>query len=554
MSAPLADALRRLGLPLDETVDDGELGDAYRRAARENHPDGAPDDEREQRGETMRAINAARDLVRRSLELLSERAYTELSERENGSPAPAWWEDAIFEDPSGLGVRWNPGAVADPLAPALRAGAPRALHRRRRHASPSSSDGDAHARPRRGLRQLGARQPAHRLGRAARRAAAHRRRGALPRRLARRPSMPPTSARRAGTAPCAAARARSASRASAPARAASGARASTTTAGTTSAAAGAGCTASCASSTAWPRRSRPRRSPAFRDVDDGAGRRPRARRVAQRHDRGARRGARRRPRRASPSPRLRVARTRTPGRSRAPPARARPLRRRGQARAHGPRSHGRAARRAAPCASSSSTASARASSASYERVTRAASVRGATARPSATPSARPRPARAAQRRDRAERDRPRCDRAAGRIRELAAGAGQVAGRTGGHQRPVRRLRRRRATGGLRRIVAVSAGRFCACPAPCQVAGAASVTWPWKEAANGLRTPTLPDQDDRKIGLGRRGECPCGRSRTAGPPLHRRPIGTRRGCHLDDRHAPVTGRHSLAHRERGRLGP
>jgi hypothetical protein len=114
MSAPLADALRRLGLPLDETIDDGDLGEAYRRAARENHPDGAPDEEREQRGEAMRAINAARDLVRSSLELLAERAYTELSERENGSPAPAWWEDAIFEDPSGLGVRWNPGAVRIP--------------------------------------------------------------------------------------------------------------------------------------------------------------------------------------------------------------------------------------------------------------------------------------------------------------------------------------------------------------------------------------------------------------------------------------------------------
>jgi hypothetical protein len=114
MSAPLADALRRLGLPLDETVDEGELGEAYRRAARENHPDGAPDEEREARGESMRAINAARDLVRHSLELLAERPYTELSDRENGSPAPAWWEDAIFEDPSGLGVRWNPGAVRIP--------------------------------------------------------------------------------------------------------------------------------------------------------------------------------------------------------------------------------------------------------------------------------------------------------------------------------------------------------------------------------------------------------------------------------------------------------
>ena len=39
MSAPLADALRRLGLPLDETVDEGDLGEAYRRAARDNHPD-----------------------------------------------------------------------------------------------------------------------------------------------------------------------------------------------------------------------------------------------------------------------------------------------------------------------------------------------------------------------------------------------------------------------------------------------------------------------------------------------------------------------------------
>src|SRR3982074_2309504 len=114
MSAPLGDPLRRLGLPLDETVDDGELGDAYRRAARENHPDGAPDSEREQRGETMRAINAARDLVRNSLELLSERAYTELSERENGTPAPAWWEDAIYEDPGVLGVRWNPRAPRVP--------------------------------------------------------------------------------------------------------------------------------------------------------------------------------------------------------------------------------------------------------------------------------------------------------------------------------------------------------------------------------------------------------------------------------------------------------
>ena len=76
----------------------------------------------------------------------------------------------------------------------------------------------------------------------------------------------------------------------------------------------------------------------------------------------------------------------------------------------------------------------------------------------------------------------------------------------------------------------------------------------ERSGNGLRTPTLPDQDDRKIGLGRRGECPCRRLRTAGPPLHSLPIGTRRECHLDDRHAPVTGRHRLAHGKRGRLVP
>src|SRR3954447_10948695 len=114
MSAPLADALRRLRLPLDETIEEGDLGEAYRRAARENHPDGAPDEEREKRGESMREINAARDLVRLSLELLAERPYTEISGRDSDAPAPAWWEDAIFEDPSGLGVRWNPGAVHIP--------------------------------------------------------------------------------------------------------------------------------------------------------------------------------------------------------------------------------------------------------------------------------------------------------------------------------------------------------------------------------------------------------------------------------------------------------
>ena len=114
-TAILGDALRLLGLPLDETVDEGKLVDAYRRAAWEHHPDSAPEHERDSRTETMREINGARDLVRASIPVLGERPYTALP-REAAEPTAAWWEEALSDDPSGLGVRWNPTAQRIPWA------------------------------------------------------------------------------------------------------------------------------------------------------------------------------------------------------------------------------------------------------------------------------------------------------------------------------------------------------------------------------------------------------------------------------------------------------
>ena len=113
-TATLGDALRLLGLPLDETVDEGKLVDAYRRAAWEHHPDSAPEGERDSRTETMREINGARDVVRASISVLGERPYTALPRE--AEPSAAWWEEALTDDPSGLGVRWNPTAQRIPWA------------------------------------------------------------------------------------------------------------------------------------------------------------------------------------------------------------------------------------------------------------------------------------------------------------------------------------------------------------------------------------------------------------------------------------------------------
>ena len=385
MSAPLADALRRLGLPLDETIDEGELGDAYRRAARENHPDGAPDEERERRGESMREINAARDLVRLSLELLSERPYTEISERDNGTPAPAWWEDAIFEDPSGLGVRWNPGAVRIPwrqrfeqarLALCIAVGDTVTVEQEGVLTLARVEAFDSSVRVSRRTVWAGLPVELRRIGVEVRFPDGSRRHGRCRRRarggLALPGVRPDEHARRAARA--------------AVSRAASAARASTTTAGTTSAAAGAGCIAGCASSIAARRRSRP----------------------AARLRSGTSTTA---------SPTRAVASSRWVPRSRPwtprshPPRRASPRRScAGLAHAHGRRRRAPASRAGAPChrgqaraqpratgpprcstssarASSSSTASARASSASCARATRRASAPAAAARPSATRSA-----------------------------------------------------------------------------------------------------------------------------------------------------------------------
>ena len=326
MSAPLADALRRLGLPLDETIDDGELGDAYRRAARENHPDGAPDSEREQRGETMRAINAARDLVRKSLELLSERAYTELSERDNGTPAPAWWEDAIFEDPSGLGVRWNPARCASP-------GASASSRRGSRSASPSAT---ASRSSMTGMLTLGRVEAFDSSVRVSRRTAGAGCRsscaGSASRSAPGRLGLHGRRRRRAGGGLAlprvrADEHARRAARAALPALHPAFAH-RLRALGTTSVPPALPATPPALDRVATP--FSPRRSPAFRDVDDGlADARRRVESLAATVD--AMDAALASAEAGVAEAELRVARTRTRGR--APPPRALPPRRRGQARA-----------------------------------------------------------------------------------------------------------------------------------------------------------------------------------------------------------------------------
>ena len=133
MSAPLADALRRLGLPLDETIDDGELGDAYRRAARENHPDGAPDSEREQRGEThARDQRGARS-----------RAQFARAARPSGpTPSSASARTAARRRPGGKtrSSRTRPAwASAGTPAPSGSPGASASSRRASRSASPSAT-------------------------------------------------------------------------------------------------------------------------------------------------------------------------------------------------------------------------------------------------------------------------------------------------------------------------------------------------------------------------------------------------------------------------------
>ena len=69
----LGDALRLLGLPLDATIDEQMLVGAYREAAREHHPDAAPEGERKAQTERMLAINlASRWVVRRQMQLAGQ--------------------------------------------------------------------------------------------------------------------------------------------------------------------------------------------------------------------------------------------------------------------------------------------------------------------------------------------------------------------------------------------------------------------------------------------------------------------------------------------------
>ena len=106
MTAALQDALRLLDLPLDVPIDEELLTAAYRDAARANHPDAAPDAERDARTEAMRRINVARDVVRIHLDALAAGSYEALARdaAAGGSATPWWAEAANLAEQMGLVV------------------------------------------------------------------------------------------------------------------------------------------------------------------------------------------------------------------------------------------------------------------------------------------------------------------------------------------------------------------------------------------------------------------------------------------------------------------
>ena len=110
----LGDALRLLGLPLDATIDEQMLVGAYREAAREHHPDAAPEGEREAQTERMLAINLARDVVRSHLERLGAEPFASFQPVGDG-PGPGLFWDVTADDLASLGIRWNPERHPHPL-------------------------------------------------------------------------------------------------------------------------------------------------------------------------------------------------------------------------------------------------------------------------------------------------------------------------------------------------------------------------------------------------------------------------------------------------------
>jgi hypothetical protein len=115
MSASLGDALRLLGLPLDEVIDEQRLVGAYRDAARAHHPDAVPEELRAVQTERMREINVARDLIKNHLGRLAEEPFASAYEDGSGVEPDAWWNVGA-EDLSELGVRWNPAVQRIPWA------------------------------------------------------------------------------------------------------------------------------------------------------------------------------------------------------------------------------------------------------------------------------------------------------------------------------------------------------------------------------------------------------------------------------------------------------
>jgi hypothetical protein len=113
MTASLGDALRLLGLPLDEVIDEQRLVGAYRDAARAHHPDAVPEELRAVQTERMREINVARDLIRNHLGRLAEEPFASAFEDTPGVEPDSWWNVGA-EDLSELGIRWNPAAQRIP--------------------------------------------------------------------------------------------------------------------------------------------------------------------------------------------------------------------------------------------------------------------------------------------------------------------------------------------------------------------------------------------------------------------------------------------------------
>ena len=182
MSAPLADALRRLGSA-------ARRDDRRRRARRRLPPRRAREPPR--RGARRGARAARRDACARSTPRATSCASRSSCSPSAPTPSSASARTAARRPPGGRtrSSRIPPGSACAGIPGAVRIPWRQRFEQARLALCIAVGDtvtveheGVLSLGARRGLRQLGARQPAHRLGRPAGRAAPHRRRGALSRR------------------------------------------------------------------------------------------------------------------------------------------------------------------------------------------------------------------------------------------------------------------------------------------------------------------------------------------------------------------------------------